>query len=59
MVLQLTMLARIRAARMMFFFIVVMCYDIRFAVTVRSMRLVVVENFLSHWRPKLVQMDLR
>ena len=37
----------------------VMCYDIRFAVTVRSMRLVEVENFLSHWRPKLVQMDLR
>lgn len=59
MVLQLTRLARIRAARMMFFFIVLMCYDIRFAVIVRSTRLVEVENFLSHWRPKLVQRDLR
>lgn len=33
-------------------------YDTRVAVMVRSSRLVVVENFLSHWRPKLVQMDL-
>lgn len=59
MVLQLMRLARMSAAAMMFFFIVLMFYDIRFAVMVRSSRFVVVENSLSHWRPKLVQMDFK
>ena len=35
------------------------CYEILFAVMVRSSRLVVVVNSLSHWRPKLVQMDFK
>lgn len=34
-------------------------YETRVAVMVRSARLVMVENFLFHWRPKLVQQDLR
>lgn len=35
------------------------CYEIRVAVIVRCSRLVVVVNFLSHWRPKLTQIDFK